>query len=69
MAITSKKIIQVISGEGGPCPFCNDVQLQPFEKACNHLMEIYRLKCLHIGQETEMTDYGPWQNTVAVFGL
>jgi hypothetical protein len=67
MAIASKIIVQVTSSEGKPCPLC-DEQLMPFERACNHLLQEHHLKCLHIGQQTESSDYGPWHDTVAVFG-
>jgi len=67
MLIASEIVVRVSSGEGRPCPLCTGVHLDDFEEACNHLLS-HSLKCLHVGQETESTDKGLWQNTVAVFG-
>ncbi len=68
MPIAKELIIRISSGEGRPCPICYDEQLDTFETSCEHLLKVHKLKCLHVGQETEAADLGPWQNTVAVFG-
>jgi len=69
MPIISKIIVRVSSGdEARPCPLCAKFQLNNFEEACNHLLQTHKLERLHVGQETEPTDKGPWHNTGAVFG-
>jgi hypothetical protein len=69
MPFASEIIVRVSSGEEAlPCPLCPEFKLDNFEEACAHLLQVHKLKCLHVGQETEPADKGPWQNTVAVFG-
>lgn len=66
MPTAKKLIVRIVSGEPRTCPLC-DESLEGFEESCNHLLQVHKLKFLHIGQETEDVDKG-LQNTVAVFG-
>lgn len=66
MPAAKKLIVRIVSGERRTCPLC-DESLEGFEESCNHLLQVHRLKYLHIGQETEDVNRD-LQNTVAIFG-
>jgi hypothetical protein len=66
MSVVKKVIVRIVSGDSRTCPLC-DQSLEGFEESCNHLLQVHKLKCLHIGQETEDVNRG-LQNTVGIFG-
>lgn len=67
--LTIKEFVaRVVSGEEWNCPLCTGIPSMTFVDACNHLLKIHKLKCLHIGQETEGTDRGLFHSTAATFG-
>lgn len=74
------QIVTVSSNMMGPCPLCSQAattmldgtETPKFDDACNHLINVHGLKCLHVGQQTKNNaaagDGSLCYFTVAVFG-
>jgi hypothetical protein len=61
-------VIYVNSSMKKPCPFCDGTPLE-FEQACNHLITVHGLICVHFGSESQRDEHtdARTQSTVAVF--
>lgn len=74
------RMITVSSNMMVPCPLCSvakpfmleGTETTKFDEACNHLINVHNLKCLHVGQQTERNSEADDNSlcffTVAVFG-
>lgn len=64
-------VTKITSASKIKCDCCNFILngLDDFSGAINHLISNHSYKLLHIGQETEKTDFGEvYQLTVAILG-
>jgi len=71
--VAKEEMYRISTDETVDCPVCEFIVYSgssvAFSDVCNHILQVHKLKCLHVGQETTSGGNGePRHHTVAVFG-
>jgi hypothetical protein len=71
--IAKERMYRLSTNETVACPICGFTTYGgdevAFSDVSNHILQEHKLKCLHVGQESRLSDSGGLaHSTVAVFG-